>query len=304
MRRTRRYGLPLSLLFSALCACSSNGLTPGSPSTSNGAQQLVASARASSHYLYDIAFNGYIESFALPMQSGEPPAASTATKGQGVAAFGTHLFASTRTASELSEFRLPLVNGEKPSISLPVPNTGALAAGTGFVYAGTQGSPGTVVAYATPLKQGEPEAATLTSGVYLPAVLAADTTHLYVDNQNDTITSYPLPLHDGETPDGTLKNVTEAGGIAVYGSKLFVSRYDTAQVFVYRLPFTRGERPSVTLNTRYNWTGPLAATSSDLYVSDVQRYAWDYPLPLHAGEKSSKNVSAYPMNGNALAVAP
>jgi len=285
-----------------LVACGgAAGVPSGSPMLATAQRAPVSRAGG---WLYAIGFQGDVESYALPMVSGEGPAAKSGTKAESVAVDGAYLFATVNNLAGVAQFSLPLVNGEKPAVTLQVSSGGAIAAGKGFLYVGSSGSPGSVLAYTTPLKRGEPPSATISAGVHLPAALAADGTHLYVVNQSGTVTSYRLPLQNGERPSGTITNLFETSGIAVDGRNLYLSRYDTAQVFVYRLPLTTGEKAYVTLNTGFNWAGPLAATTTDLYVSDAARYAWDFAVPIHAGEKTAKHVTVYPSNGNILAVQP
>lgn len=300
MHILRRSGSALLLLILAMPACSSPAVPALDQSTSKELSQKHATPLAS--YLYAVAFSGYLVSYRLPMVAGEAPAASTTVKAQGVAVHGTYLFAATNNEGAIAEFTLPLLNGAKPTLSLAIPNAGAISASNGFLYVTGQGRPGTVSAYPVPLSHGERAAATISTGAYSAAALAADSTHLYVANQGGTLSAYSLPLHTGEMPDATLQSLYEESGVAVQGTHLYLSRFDTAQVFVYALPLVSGEKPSVTLNTGYNWTGPLAATPTDLFVSDVARYAWDFPKPIHAGETASKNVEVYPQNGNLLAV--
>src|SRR5581483_11209685 len=140
---------------------------------------LVACGGAAGVWLYAIGFQGDVESYALPMVSGEGPAAKSGTKAESVAVDGAYLFATVNNLAGVAQFALPLVNGEKPAVTLQVSSGGAIAAGKGFLYVGSSGSPGSVLAYTTPLKRGEPPSATISAGVHLPAALAADGTHLY-----------------------------------------------------------------------------------------------------------------------------
>lgn len=297
MRWIFRFQVPALLLLSA---CSSQLVNaPATPPNS------IFSKTSAQRFLYSADFTQqHLVSYALPMVSGEPPAAVTTTIVQGIAVYGATLYATTDNAAKISVFSLPLVNDEKPSISIDASGIGAIAAGQGFVYIVTQGSPGTVLAFATPLKKGEAASVTLSAAIDLPSALAIDSKHLYVSNQRGPLASYALPLHNGEKPDATLNLTFAPAGIAVLGDTMYLSRFDTAQLFAFHLPFTKNEQPSVIVDTRFPWTGPLAVTATDLYVEDVQRYAWDYPLPLHAAEHSSKRVKVYPGSGNMIAVRP
>src|SRR5579872_2788395 len=204
----RRPAFTALLLVYGLSSCSASSVPLTSRTVTSDLTQGAARNSASQQFLYALPFSGGIAAYALPIVSGEQPSASTTIKAQSLAVRGPYLFAATNNAGNLAEFKLPLANAEKPLLSLAVSSSGAIAASKGYVFVGTTGSPGAVFSFATPLRRGERASDQTTAGIGSPAGLAANSTHLYVNNQND-VTSYPLPLQNGEKPDGEITGLYE-----------------------------------------------------------------------------------------------
>ncbi len=225
---------------------------------------------------------GTIDSYRIPFAMNEKPLAATAGPpyGAGVASDGRDLyvtaynFNSIKRTGPIRTYALPLTNGEAASVAIAAVSPTAAGVYWRHLYIANY-LENTVSVYDLPLRaNSRPSAcpvlnvASEREHVGGAQSLAIDSSNLYVSNGNNPIFVYPLPLSKGAQPSVTFLGVAPG------------------DITVSRIPLKTGEKPAVTINTHYVWTGSLAAaTGTDLYVSDVQRDAWDYALPLHAGER-------------------
>lgn len=190
--------------------------------------------------------DGTIFTYPLPLSRNLPPPKATLvaalSKGPYVAPFSGRHWAAP--AGRIA------TNGGLPS---GLGDLSGLAVSAGYLYVAGVGDPGSeVLEYRLPFVPGETPSGSVTGFSFDFLGIAARKHTLYIASTvAGTVSAYPLPLRNDETPSYTITTVPQidgAVGVAVDGdaSHLYVSllrSYTTGDVYEYRLPYRNGESP-------------------------------------------------------------
>lgn len=201
---------------------------------------------------------------------------------------------------------IPPFSGKRPSIHVPMLTPGegvdagvgdpsGLAVSGGYLYVSGSGEvsgSNEVVAYKLPLVSGESPSASITNFSLDFWSVAASGDTLYVASVTaGTVGAYHLPLTTNESPEYTIPTFPQDGdgaaGVAVDPSRrhLYVSLHDPGDVYQYRLPYRKGEAPTV-VHVHSQTSGcpyGIAVGNDHLFMTTDKILA--YQLPLTARSK-------------------
>jgi hypothetical protein len=238
---------------------------------------------------------------AAPGQQLEGQSRSTASETTNVpersAASQAYLYVADDNGliANIEAYAIPVTNGESPSVTLSLSSgiAGAVAAGNGQLFA-AQGND--FSDFVLPLRSNERAKATV--GLNTVAALAFGSKLVYAANYSgESVSTYALPLTNGETPTVTIGGLDNPLALAVNTKFLFVLERDA--VAEYALPLVSGENPTLEIEGFHSPDG-LAASTDYLYVASFLDKAV-YVYPLH--DKSQPTIKlSLPGHGFAVAV--
>jgi hypothetical protein len=283
-----------------LAACAGNGA--GSPLPQSDAilsPALAAAAAPHKPQLFVTSAAPYFfDAYALPLHGREHPSIRETGINEPVpiANDGRTLYVGSFEDGKIYAYDLPL--SAKPGTAFPagLGDLSGLAVGDGYLYVAGEGPRGEeVLAYRLPLIAGEKPAASVTgfSSFDFLNVATRNRTLYIASTSAGTVGAYHLPLEDGARPDYTIETVPQddgATGVAVdrTGEHLYVSMCEFGDIYDYRLPYHRGEKPTI-LDVESE-TGPydIAAGTGRLFVTAGSLLA--YALPLKPGAMPEATV--------------
>lgn len=185
-----------------------------------------------------------------------------ATAPEGIAYRSDALYLTSNSLGNVARFADTESSSAKPQPctgEAPVSDSNGLfnplsvSANGQFVYVGDAGS-GTLDAYPIPLTSGEAPKFTVDLG-FAPSGLVASNTDVYVAGSN-AVDDFKLPLSGAAPLKLSKAPLREPFGLALYPRpsvsppiELIVSDVGATALFVYKLPLTANETPSVTLTT-------------------------------------------------------
>jgi hypothetical protein len=242
-----------------LAACAGNGA--GSPLPLSPADAILRPAPAATavpekrQLFVTSAAPYFFDAYALPLHARERPSMRETGVNEPVpiANDGRTLYVGSFDDGTIYTYDLPLT--AKPGAAFPagLGDLSGLAAGEGYLYVAGEGAGGEeVLAYRLPLVAGEKPSASVSgfSSIDFLNVATHDRTLYIASTTAGTVGVYHLPLEDGARPAYTIETVPQddgATGVALdrNGKNLYVSLCAFGDIYDYRLPYRRGETPTV-----------------------------------------------------------
>jgi hypothetical protein len=283
-----------------LAACAGNGAASPLPqSDAILSPALAATAAPQKPQLFVTSAAPYFfDAYALPLRSREHPSIRKTGVNEPVpiANDGRTLYVGSFEDGKIYAYDLPLT--AKPGTAFPagLGDLSGLAVGEGYLYVAGEGPRGEqVLAYRLPLIAGEKPSASVTGFANLDFLSVTTRNRiLYIASTTaGTVGAYHLPLEDGARPDYTIETVAQddgATGVAVdrTGEHLYVSMCEFGDIYDYRLPYRRGQKPTI-LDVESE-TGPygIAVGADRLFVTAGSLLA--YALPLKPGAMPETTV--------------
>jgi PQQ-like domain len=298
-----RYGLMLIGAL-VLAACAGNGA--GSPLPLSQTDAILRPAPAATaapqkrQLFVTSAAPYFFDAYALPLHGRERPSMRETGVNEPVpiASDGRTLYVGSYDDGEIYAYDLPLTATPGTAFPPGLGDLSGLAVGEGYLYVAGEGPRGEeVLAYRLPLVAREKPSASVTGFSSIDFLnVATHSRTLYIASTTaGTVGAYDLPLQDGARPEYTIETVPQddgATGVALdrNGEHLYVSLYAFGDIYDYRLPYRRGETPTI-LDVESETGGDpygIAVGGDRLFVTAGSLLA--YALPLKSGAMPEATV--------------